>query len=125
MLKSNKWGKLGVKQRSKLATVLAAKAATMAKGEEDFTLDQVKGDLKMTKALTLAPFETTHVMTQSRVKGHRKRVNVITEPQDKNFTPDIVTNSGYACLNPRSNRISVSLRNLTERTVTVAKDCGG
>ena len=83
MLKSNKWAKLGVKQRSKLATVMAAKAATMAKGEEDFTLNQVKGDLKMTKALTLAPFENTHVMTQSRVKGHRKRVSVLLNLQIK------------------------------------------
>ena len=109
----------GTWQRSKFATVLAAKAATMAKGEEGFTLDQVKGDLKITKALTLAPFETTHVMTQSRVKGHRKRVNVITEPPDKNFIPAIVTNPGYAFLKPGSNRISVSVRNLTDRTVTL------
>ena len=44
--------------------------------------------------VTLAPFETTHVMTQSRVKEHRKRVNIITEPPDKNLTPNIVTNPG-------------------------------
>ena len=43
-------------QRGKLARVLAAKATTMAKGAESFTLDQVNGDLKITKNLTLAPY---------------------------------------------------------------------
>ena len=41
-------------QRSKLATLLAAKAAILAEDENGFTLDQVNGDLKITKALTLA-----------------------------------------------------------------------
>ena len=55
--------------------VLAAKAAILAEDEKRFTLDQVNGDLKITKVLTLAPFETAKVLTQSKVKNHRKRVN--------------------------------------------------
>ena len=45
-------------QRSKLVMVLAAKAAILAEDEKEFTLDQVNRDLKITKVLTLAPFET-------------------------------------------------------------------
>ena len=71
--------------------VLAAKAAILAEDEKGFTLDQVNGDLKITKALTLAPFETAKVLTQSKVKNHRKRVNVITEPHEHNCAHDVVT----------------------------------
>ena len=60
-------------QRSKLAMVLAAKAVMMANDVKGFTLNQVQGDLIITKALTLAPFETTHVKTESKVKNHRKK----------------------------------------------------
>ena len=106
-------------QRSKLAMVLAAKAAILAENEKGFTLDQVKGDLKITKALTLAPFEMANVLTQSKVKNHRKRVNVITEPPEHTYAPDVVKNPGYAYLKPGSSRVSVSLRNLTGRKITI------
>ena len=39
-------------QRSKLAMVLAAKAAIFAEDEKGCTLDKVNEDLKITKALT-------------------------------------------------------------------------
>ena len=103
----------------KLATVLAAKAAILAEDEKEFTLDQVNGDLKITKVLTLAPFETAKVLTQSKVKNHRKRNNVITEPPEHSCAHDVVTNPSYACLKTGSSRVSVSLRNLTGRTVTI------
>ena len=69
--------------------------------------------------LTLAPFETAKVLTQSKVKNHRKRVNVITEPPEHSYAHDVVTNPSYVCLKPGSSRVSVSLRNLTGRTVTI------
>ena len=106
-------------QRSKLAMVLAAKAAILAKDEKEFTLDQVNGDLKITKVLTLAPFETAKVLTQSKFKNHRKRVNVITEPLEHSYAHDVVTHPNCACLKPGSSRVSVSLRNLTGKTVTI------
>ena len=59
-------------QRSKLAMVLAAMAAILAEDEKGFTPDQVNGDLKITKVLTLVPFETAKVLTQSKVKSHRE-----------------------------------------------------
>ena len=106
-------------QRSKLAMVLAAKAAILAEDEKGFTLDQVNEDLKITKALTLAPFEMAEVLTQSKVKNHRKRVNVITEPPEHSYAHDIVTNLSYAYLKPGSSKVSVSLRNLSGITVTM------
>ena len=102
-------------QSSKLAMVLAAKAAILAENKKGLTLDQVKGDLKITKALTLAPFEMANVLTQFKVKNHRKIVNVITEPPEHIYAPDVVTNPGYAYLKPGPSRVSVSLRNLTGR----------
>ena len=98
--------------------VPAAKAAILAEDEKGFTPDQVNGDLKITKVLTLAPFETAKVLTQSKVKNHRKRVNVITEPPEHSYAHDVVTNPSYVCLRPGPSRVSVSLRNLTGRTVT-------
>ena len=55
-------------QRSKLTMVLAAKAAVLAENEKGFILDYVKGDLKITKALTLAPFEMVNVL-KSKIIG--------------------------------------------------------
>ena len=106
-------------QRSKLVMVLVAKAAILAENEKEFTLDQVKGDLKITKVLTLASFEMANVLTQSKVKNHRKRVNAITEPPEQTYAPDVVTNPGYAYLKPGSSRVSVSLRNLIGRKITI------
>ena len=106
-------------QRSKLTMVLAAKAVVLAENEKGFILDHVKGDLKIIKALTLAPFEMANVLTQSKVKNHRKRVNVMTEPPEHTYAPDVVMNPGYAYLKPGSSRVSVSLRNLTGRKLTI------
>ena len=88
-----------------MAKVLAAKAAILAEDDEGFTLDQVNADLKITKVLTLAPFETAKVLTQSKVKNHRKRVNVITKPPEHSYAHDVVTNPSYACLKPGSGRV--------------------
>ena len=59
------------------------------------------------------------MLTQSKVKNHRKRVNVITEPPEHSYAHNVVTNPSYVCLKPGSSRVSVSLRNLTGRTVTI------
>ena len=44
--------------------VLAAKGAILAEDEKGFTLNQVNGDLKITKVLTLVPFETAKAATE-------------------------------------------------------------
>ena len=48
----------------------------------DFTLDQVKGSLKLTKDVTLQPFETVKVRGTTKVRNHQKRVHVIVEPKE-------------------------------------------
>ena len=40
--------------------------------EPEFDLDQVKGTVKLTKGVTLAPFETIHISAKSSVRGHFK-----------------------------------------------------
>ena len=38
----------------------------------DFTLDQVKGSLKITEDVTLQPFETVKVRGITKVRNHQK-----------------------------------------------------
>ena len=46
---------------------------------ENFSLDNVQGDVKLHEVTALPPFSTTFVKARSKVKGHFKRVNVATE----------------------------------------------
>ena len=72
---SNKW------KRGRLATLLASKSAKMGmENNKAFTLDQVKGGIKLTKAVEIPAFETVHVQGLSKVRGHQQYVNTITEP---------------------------------------------
>ena len=50
----------------------------------EFDLDQVKGKVKLTKKVTLTPFETIQVSAKSSVRGHHKRVLVIMEKLNTN-----------------------------------------
>ena len=63
--------------------------ASKAGGMEDFSLDDVKGDVKLPKATILSPFSTAFVKGGSSVKGHYKRVNVATFER--------VTNKNNSC----------------------------
>ena len=38
----------------------------------DFTLDQVKGDIKLTKDVVIKPFEAVRVQGITKVKNHQK-----------------------------------------------------
>ena len=109
-------------KRGRLATILASKSVLLkpnSKGEYD--LDQVKGDLKLTKKVTLAPFETIKISGMSKVQGHEKRVNVITESTNKNnmVNGSVCTVPCYTTLKPGSRKVHVALRNISCKTVTL------
>ena len=65
------------------------------------------------------PFQTVHVSGLTECNQHFKRVNVIVEPNlDKNYEA-AVTIHGHTVLKPGSFRVSVSIRNLSCRKITV------
>ena len=80
--------------------------------EPEFDLDQVKGTVKLTKGVTLAPFETIHVSAKSSVRGHFKRVLVLMEKLlDIKSTVEPI--NSYSILHPGSDRVQIALRNLS------------
>ena len=50
--------------------------------DPEFDLNQVWGTVKLTKNVSLSPFETIHVSAKSSMRGHFKRVLVIMEKLD-------------------------------------------
>ena len=54
--------------------------------EPEFDLNKVKGHVKLTKSITIGPFQTVHLSGLTECSQHFKRVNVIVEPDpDKNY----------------------------------------
>ena len=58
----------------------------------------VKGTVKNTKPIEIPPLQTVHVQRLSRVNGHDKRVNVVTDTSHKVYSKAVVTIPGYSYL---------------------------
>ena len=87
--------------------------------EPEFDLNKVKGHVKLTKSITIGPFQTVHVSGLTECSQHFKRVNVIVEPNpDKSYETAIPIH-GYTVVKPESSRVSVGIRNLSCRKITV------
>ena len=93
---------------------------------EDFSLDNVGGDVKVCKTTippttptTVPPFSTIFVRGKSSVRGHYKRVNVATEHSDKVTNKNIVAVRSYSFIKPNSNKVAVGVRNLTSKQVVL------
>ena len=78
-----------------------------------FTLDQVKGGIKLTKAVEIPAFKTPHVQGLSKVRGHQQCANTITEPPTEKYLNSITTGMSYTFLKLRSGHVAVGLCNLT------------
>ena len=81
-------------------------------------LDQVKGDVKLTRKIVIPPLETISVSGMTNINKHSKRVNIITEPREDE---DLFTVPCYSYMRPGSKRASVTLRNLSEKPQTLTK----
>ena len=89
-----------------MATILANKVANLnTNTKEQFQLNQVKGNIKLTKLVEISPFQTVHV----HVKSHDKRVDINTESPNLGYSSSIVTVSSYIHLKPGSGKVAVSL----------------
>ena len=78
----------------------------------------IKGKVKLTKSVTLAPFETIQVPGLTECTTHFKRVHVIMEASEKFKHEAIKPICTYSKLRPGSSRVSIGLRNLSCKNVT-------
>ena len=78
-------------------------------------MEQVQGNNKLRKNVSLAPFETVHMQGLSKVSRHDKRVNAITEPPDISYLNPVFTKRGYTGLKLGSSKVKVSLHNVTSK----------
>ena len=95
---------------------LAIKSLQLKENKD--VLDKVTGDVKLTRNVQIPPMETITVSGITAVNSHTKRVNVITEPR-KNL--DEYTVHSYSYMRPGSKRVSVALRNLSEKVQTLKR----
>ena len=87
--------------------------------EPEFDLNKIKGHVKLTKPITIAPFQTVHVSGLTECDQHFKRVNVIVEPDPDKEYESVIPIHGYTVLKPGSSRVSIGLQNYSCHKVTV------
>ena len=86
----------------------------------EFDLNQVKGHVRLTKSVTIAPFQTIRAPGLTECNQHFKRVNVLVEPDPDRSYKSVVPIHGYTVLKPGSSRVSVGLRNHSCRKIAIA-----
>ena len=75
---------------------------------------------KIIKPINLPPFPITIVHGHTKLKGHGVKLNLITEPfKDSQSPPSLQCVPTYCNLEPGSNRVTVGLRNISARKITV------
>ena len=87
--------------------------------EPEFNLNKIQGHVKLTKPVTIAPFQTVHVSGLTECNQHFKRVNVIVEPNPNKDYESVIPIHGYTTLKPGSSRVSIGLRNHSCCIVTI------
>ena len=75
----------------------------------EFDLNQIKGHVKLTKSVTIAPFQTIHASGLTECDQHSKRVNVLVEPDPDKSYESVIPIHGYTVLKLGSSRVSVGL----------------
>ena len=115
VITDEEWENLSLAWEGAALPAYASKTARM----ENFSLENVKGDVKVQKATTLSPFSTTFIKGRSNVKGHYKRINVATEHSDNIKNHNIVTVQSYSFMKPGSSKVVVGVRNLTGKEVVL------
>ena len=86
----------------------------------EFDLNQIKGHVRLTKSVTIAPFQTICIPGLTECDQHFKRVNVLVEPDPDRSYESVIPIHGYTVLKPGSSRFSVGLQNHSCRKITIA-----
>ena len=102
-------------QRGIISRKIAIRTAQLK--ENKSILAQVKGDVKLTRPTKIPAYQTITVSGMTNVTAHSKRVNVVTEPGDKNQ----YTVPCYSYMRPGSRRANVVLQNLTGKTIELKR----
>ena len=101
-----------------LATLLASKSAKAGRENKTaFTLDHVKGGIKLTKAVEIPTFKTVHMQGLYKVRGHQQCVNTITEAPNEKYSNSIAMVMSYTYLKPGSVHVAIGLCNLTGKNI--------
>ena len=87
--------------------------------EPEFDLNKIKGHVRLTKSITIAPFQTVHVSGLMGCDQHSKRVNIIVVPDPDREYESMSPIHGYTVLKPGSSQVSIGLQNYSCRKVTV------
>ena len=103
----------------KMASFLSYLKKNITLKEPQFDLNKIKGHVRLTKSITIAPFQTIHVSGLTGCDQHSKRVNVIVEPDPDREYESVVPIYRYTVLKPGSSRVSISLQNYSCHKVTV------
>ena len=104
---------LGTSDTSKLSSPW--KTVLLLKLEE-----KLKQTVKTTKPITLPPFSTTIVHGHTKLKSHGVKFNLIAEPfKDSQLPSSIQCTPSYCNLEPGSNRVTVGLKSVSARKITL------
>ena len=87
--------------------------------EPEFDLNKIQGHVKLTKPVTIAPFQTVHVSGLTECNQHFKRVNILVKPNPNKDYEAVIPIHGYTMLKPGSSRVSIGLRNHSCHAVTL------
>ena len=91
-----------------LLTLKSAQLGT--EKDELFDLRQVCGEARTTKKITLQPFKSKHINSMSKVKGHTKKVNAITESSTRPHSQYACTAPSFAIMDQWSSRVHITIR---------------
>ena len=79
-----------------------------------------KNIVKTTTPITLPPFSTMGVKGHTKLKGYIMKLNIIAEPSKINqLPPSVHCIPTYCNLEPGSNRVTVGLRNVSAKQITI------
>ena len=99
-----------------MGTVLS-KSSQAGELDKEFDLNQVKGNVIVTKKVTIPIFQTIVVKDLTKVTGHHKHVHVLVEPSSK--CKNIYIPGNTMELKPGGSQVDVVLQNLSGRDVTL------
>ena len=106
--------------RGCLSTLLMLKSDQLiTEKDELFDLKQVHDEVRTTMKITLQPLESKYISSMSKVKGHTKKVNPITESPTKPYYHYACTAPSFAIMDQRSSRVHVTIRNTSCKVVTI------
>ena len=95
-----------------------------ASRKEEFSLEEVEGYVKTAEAIVIQPGEIKKISGIAPFRGNSKRINVFTEPSVKMALEEEkawITIPSYSECKNGSFRVSVAIRNISQKVVVIAK----